>query len=194
MNLLSHLLQISILSVAETVRACSLDQCYKSLLSPATSETKRKMSTFISNIKASDGATQHAAGFQKAFQLLRNTSSLSKQSTSKKILFWNIVLTLNVRNVLCCSVRFGVRLLVVKFVGMLISSLVILRRSATDMVIIYLSSGITSRESSEQEKRATLSVVREENRHLNNSVMILTYALMNGRSHGFKTQAKENNH
>lgn len=51
---------------------------------------------------------------------------------------------------------------------------------ATDMVIIYLSSGITSRESSEQEKRATLSVVREENRHLNNSVMILTYALMNG--------------
>lgn len=50
------------------------------------------------------------------------------------------------------------------------------------MVIIYLSSGITTRESSEQEKRATLSVVREENRHLNNSVMILTYALMNGRS------------
>lgn len=48
------------------------------------------------------------------------------------------------------------------------------------MVIIYLSSGVTSRESSEQEKRATLSVVREENRHLNNSVMILTYALMNG--------------
>ena len=78
------LLQISILSVAETVRSCSLDQCYKSLLSPATSETKRKMSTFISNIKASDGATQHAAGFQKAFQLLRNTSSLCKQTTSKK--------------------------------------------------------------------------------------------------------------
>lgn len=52
--------------------------------------------------------------------------------------------------------------------------------SATDVVIIYLSSGVTSRESSEQEKRATLSVVREENRHLNNSVMILTYALMNG--------------
>lgn len=54
--------------------------------------------------------------------------------------------------------------------------------SATDVVIIYLSSGVTSRESSEQEKRATLSVVREENRHLNNSVMILTYALMNGSS------------
>lgn len=90
-------LQISILSVAETVRSCSLDQCYKSLLSPATSETKRKMSTFISNIKASDGATQHAVGFQKAFQLLRNTSSLSKQSTSKKI-----VLTLKVRNIRCC--------------------------------------------------------------------------------------------
>lgn len=49
------------------------------------------------------------------------------------------------------------------------------------MVIIYLSSGLTSRESSEQEKRATLGVVREENRHLNNSVMILTYALMNGK-------------
>lgn len=85
------LLQISILSVAETVRSCSLDQCYKSLLSPATSETKRKMSTFISNIKASDGATQHAAGFQKAFQLLRNTSSLCKQSISKKTLqIWNV--------------------------------------------------------------------------------------------------------
>lgn len=42
------------------------------------------MSTFISNIKASDGATQHAAGFQKAFQLLRNTTSLSKPGTSKK--------------------------------------------------------------------------------------------------------------
>ena len=55
------------------------------------------------------------------------------------------------------------------------------------MVIIYLSSGITSRESSEQEKRATLSVVREENRHLNNSVMILTYALMNGRLLLFKS-------
>lgn len=77
------LLQISVLSVAETVRSCSLDQCYKSLLSPATSETKRKMSTFISNIKASDGFTQHAAGFQKAFQLLRNTSSLTRHSTSK---------------------------------------------------------------------------------------------------------------
>lgn len=83
-NVIITPLQISILSVAETVRSCSLDQCYKSLLSPATSETKRKMSTFISNIKASDGATQHAAGFQKAFQLLRNTSSLCKQSASKK--------------------------------------------------------------------------------------------------------------
>lgn len=133
--------KISILSVGESVRSCSLDQCYKSLLSPATSETKRKMSTFISNIKASDGATQHAAGFQKAFQLLRNTSSLSKQSAN------------------------------------------------TDMVIIYLSSGLTSRESSEQEKRATLSVVREENRHLNNSVMILTYALMNEGVTGLKELA-----
>lgn len=56
------------------------------------------------------------------------------------------------------------------------------------MVIIYLSSGITTRESSEQEKRATLSVVREENRHLNNSVMILTYALMNGSSLVIKTK------
>lgn len=82
--LLLLLLQISVLSVAEAVRSCSLDQCYKSLLSPATSETKRKMSSFISSIKASEGATQHAAGFQKAFQLLRNTSSLSKQSSSKE--------------------------------------------------------------------------------------------------------------
>uniref|UniRef100_A0A3Q2C9Y5 VWFA and cache domain-containing protein 1 n=1 Tax=Cyprinodon variegatus TaxID=28743 RepID=A0A3Q2C9Y5_CYPVA len=133
--------KISILSVAETVRSCSLDPCYKSLLSPATSETKRKMNTFISNIKASNGATQHAAGFQKAFQLLRNTSSLSKQSPT------------------------------------------------TDLVIIYLSSGVTSRESSELEKRATLSVVREENRHLNNSVMILTYALMNEGVTGLKELA-----
>lgn len=69
--------------MAETVRYCSLDQCYKSLLSPATSETKRKMSTFISNIKASDGATHHAAGFQKAFQLLRNTTSIGRQGISK---------------------------------------------------------------------------------------------------------------
>lgn len=84
--LLLLLLQISVLAVADAVRSCSLDQCYKSLLSPATSETKRKMSTFVSNIKASDGATQHAAGFQKAFQLLRNTSSLSKQSASKDVL------------------------------------------------------------------------------------------------------------
>lgn len=78
--------QVSVLSVADAVRSCSLDQCYRSLLSPATSETKRKMTTFISNIKAADGATQHATGFQKAFQLLRNTSSLSKQSASKEIL------------------------------------------------------------------------------------------------------------
>ncbi|KAM8889913.1 VWFA and cache domain-containing protein 1 [Synchiropus picturatus] len=133
--------KISILSVAEMVRSCSLDQCYKSLLSPATSETKRKMSTFISNIKSSESTTQHAAGFQKSFQLLRNTSSLSKQS------------------------------------------------STTDMIIIYFSSGVTSRESSEQEKKATLSVVREENRLLNNSVMILTYALMNEGVTGLKELA-----
>ncbi|CAL9695569.1 unnamed protein product [Knipowitschia caucasica] len=139
--------KISILSVADTVRTCSLDQCYKSLLSPATSETKRKMATFISNIKASDGYTQHAAGFQKAFQVLRNTTSLTKHPT-----MFNSV-------------------------------------TATDMVIMYLSSGITSRESSEQEKRATLSVVREENRLLNNSVMILTYALMNEGVTGLKELA-----
>lgn len=58
--------------------------------------------------------------------------------------------------------------------------LIIFPLTDTDMVIIYLSSGITSRDSSEHEKRATLSVVKDENRHLNNSVMILTYALMNG--------------
>lgn len=50
------------------------------------------------------------------------------------------------------------------------------------MVIIYLSSGITSKDSSEEEKKATLSVISEQNRHLNNSVMILTYALMNGKT------------
>ncbi|KAI2663592.1 VWFA and cache domain-containing protein 1 [Labeo rohita] len=133
--------KISVLTIADTVRSCSLDQCYKSFLSPATSETKRKMSTFINNIKASDSSTQHALGFQKAFQLLRNTSSVTRQPTN------------------------------------------------TDMVIIYLSSGITTRDSSEHEKRATLSVVKEENRHLNNSVMILTYALMNEGVTGLKELA-----
>ncbi|TVK90659.1 VWFA and cache domain-containing protein 1 [Bagarius yarrelli] len=70
--------KISVLTVADAVRSCSLDQCYKSFLSPATSETKRKMSTFINSIKSSDSSTQHAMGFQKAFQLLRNTSSMGK--------------------------------------------------------------------------------------------------------------------
>uniref|UniRef100_A0A8B9HK27 VWFA and cache domain-containing protein 1 n=1 Tax=Astyanax mexicanus TaxID=7994 RepID=A0A8B9HK27_ASTMX len=133
--------KISVLTVAEAVRSCSLDQCYKSFLSPATSETKRKMTTFINNIKASDSPTQHALGFQKAFQLLRNTSSIGKP------------------------------------------------QSNTDMVIIYLSSGITSRDSSEHEKRATLSAIKEENRHLNNSVMILTYALINEGVTGLKELA-----
>uniref|UniRef100_A0A673LTI0 VWFA and cache domain-containing protein 1 n=1 Tax=Sinocyclocheilus rhinocerous TaxID=307959 RepID=A0A673LTI0_9TELE len=133
--------KISVLTIADTVRSCSLDQCYKSFLSPATSETKRKMSTFINNIKVSDSSTQHALGFQKAFQLLRNTSNVTRQPTN------------------------------------------------TDMVIIYLSSGVTSRDSSEHEKRATLSVVKEENRHLNNSVMILTYALMNEGVTGLKELA-----
>lgn len=77
--------QISVLTIADTVRSCSLDQCYKSFLSPATSETKRKMTTFISNIKASDSSTQHAVGFQKAFQLLRNTSNVTRQLTSKRL-------------------------------------------------------------------------------------------------------------
>lgn len=49
------------------------------------------------------------------------------------------------------------------------------------MVIIYLSAGITSKDSSEEDKKATLRVINEENGFLNNSVMILTYALMNGR-------------
>ncbi|KAM9482909.1 VWFA and cache domain-containing protein 1 [Clarias gariepinus] len=133
--------KISVLTVADAVRSCSLDQCYKSFLSPATSETKRKMSTFINSIKSSDSATQHALGFQKAFQLLRNTSSMGRP------------------------------------------------HSNTDMVIIYLSSGVTSRDSSEHEKRATLNVIKEENRHLNNSVMILTYALINEGVTGLKELA-----
>ena len=49
------------------------------------------------------------------------------------------------------------------------------------MVIIYLSAGITSKDSSEEDKKATLRVINEENSFPNNSVMILTYALMNGR-------------
>ncbi|KAL4635019.1 VWFA and cache domain-containing protein 1 [Arapaima gigas] len=133
--------KVSVLAVADTVRSCSLDQCYKTFLSPATSETKRKMASFINSIKASDSSTQHALGFQKAFQLLRNTSNVTRQHTN------------------------------------------------TDMVIIYLSSGVTSRDSSESEKRATLSVVKEENQYLNNSVMILTYALMNEGLTGLKELA-----
>lgn len=46
------------------------------------------------------------------------------------------------------------------------------------MVIIYLSAGLTSKE---EDKKATLRIINEENSFLNNSVMILTYALMNGR-------------
>lgn len=57
------------------------------------------------------------------------------------------------------------------------------------MVIIYLSAGITSKDSSEDDKKATLRVINEENSFLNNSVMILTYALMNGeRCLGFPGQ------
>lgn len=82
--------QISMLTIADIVRSCSLDQCYKSFLSPATSETKRKMSTFINNIKASDSPTQHALGFQKAFQLLRNTSNVTRQLTSKRPSFCTV--------------------------------------------------------------------------------------------------------
>lgn len=77
--------KISVLSVADTVRTCSLDQCYKTFLSPATSETKRKMSTFVNNIKSSDSSTQHAAGFQKAFQLIRNTNNSTKPQASKSL-------------------------------------------------------------------------------------------------------------
>lgn len=77
--------KISVLTVADTVRTCSLDQCYKTFLSPATSETKRKMSTFVSSIKSSDSPTQHAAGFQKAFQLIRSTNNSTKSQASKSV-------------------------------------------------------------------------------------------------------------
>nr|XP_014353389.1 PREDICTED: VWFA and cache domain-containing protein 1 [Latimeria chalumnae] len=89
------------------------------------------MSSFVSSIKPSDSATQHALGFQKAFQLIRNTNNTTKIQTN------------------------------------------------IDMVIIYLSSGVTSKDSSEEDKKATLQAINEENGSLNNSVMILTYALMN---------------
>lgn len=49
------------------------------------------------------------------------------------------------------------------------------------MAIIYLSAGITSKDASDDDKKATLRVINEENSFLNNSVMILTYALMNGK-------------
>ncbi|MBV96623.1 VWFA and cache domain-containing protein 1, partial [Eschrichtius robustus] len=61
--------------------------------------------------------------------------------------------------------------------------------SDTDMVIIYLSAGITSKDSSEEDKKATLRVISEENSFLNNSVMILTYALMNDGVTGLKELA-----
>lgn len=78
-------LQISVLTVADTVRTCSLDQCYKTYLSPATSETKRKMSTFVSSVKPSDSPTQHAVGFRRAFQLIRSTSNNTRFQASKCI-------------------------------------------------------------------------------------------------------------
>uniref|UniRef100_A0A8C9F8T5 Cache domain containing 1 n=1 Tax=Pavo cristatus TaxID=9049 RepID=A0A8C9F8T5_PAVCR len=59
----------------------------------------------------------------------------------------------------------------------------------TDMVIISLSAGITSKDSSEDDKKATLRVINEENSFLNNSVMILTYALMNEGVTGLKELA-----
>ncbi|XP_023574065.1 VWFA and cache domain-containing protein 1 isoform X2 [Octodon degus] len=133
--------KISVLTVADTVRTCSLDQCYETFLSPATSETKRKMSTFVSGVKASDSPTQHAAGFQKAFQLIRSTNNNTKFQAN------------------------------------------------TDMVIIYLSAGTTSKDSPEEDKKATLRVINEENSFLNNSVMILTYALMNDGVTGLKELA-----
>uniref|UniRef100_A0A8C2NKA2 VWFA domain-containing protein n=1 Tax=Capra hircus TaxID=9925 RepID=A0A8C2NKA2_CAPHI len=133
--------KISVLTVADTVRTCSLDQCYKTFLSPATSETKRKMSTFVSSVKSLDSPTQHAVGFQKAFQLIRSTNNSTKFQAN------------------------------------------------TDMVIIYLSAGITSKDSSEEDKKATLRVINEENSFLNNSVMILTYALMNDGVTGLKELA-----
>ncbi|VTJ57934.1 Hypothetical predicted protein [Marmota monax] len=133
--------KISVLTVADTVRTCSLDQCYKTFLSPATSETKRKMSTFVSSVKASDSPTQHASGFQKAFQLIRSTNNNTKFQAN------------------------------------------------TDLVVIYLSAGITSKDSSEEDKKATLRVINEENSFLNNSVMILTYALMNDGVTGLKELA-----
>ncbi|XP_055978206.1 VWFA and cache domain-containing protein 1 [Sorex fumeus] len=133
--------KISVLAVADAVRTCSLDQCYKTFLSPATSETKRKMSAFVSSVKSLDSPTQHAVGFHKAFQLLRSTTN---------------------------STRF---------------------QANTDMVIIYLSAGITSKDSSEEDKKATLRVINEENNLLNNSVMILTYALMNDGVTGLKELA-----
>nr|XP_013801472.1 PREDICTED: VWFA and cache domain-containing protein 1 [Apteryx mantelli mantelli] len=99
------------------------------------------MSTFVSSIKPSDSPTQHAVGFQKAFQLIRNTNNGTKLQGN------------------------------------------------TDMVIIYLSAGITSKDSSEDDKKATLRVINEENSFLNNSVMILTYALMNEGVTGLKELA-----
>ncbi|XP_042191042.1 VWFA and cache domain-containing protein 1 [Callorhinchus milii] len=98
------------------------------------------MSSFLSNIKAAEGPTQHALGFRKAFHLLHNTNSSHSPGP-------------------------------------------------TDMVIVYLSSGTTSRGGSEAEKAATLSAVSEENRRLNNSVMLLTYALMNEGVTGLKELA-----
>ncbi|KAG9469617.1 hypothetical protein GDO78_020064 [Eleutherodactylus coqui] len=133
--------KISVLTVADVVRTCSLDQCYKTFLSPATSETKREMASFVGSIKSSDGPTQHALGFQKAFQLIRNTNNGTKMQPN------------------------------------------------TDMVIIYLSAGITSKDSSEEDKKSTLRVINEENSQLNNSVMILTYAVMNDGVTGIKELA-----
>uniref|UniRef100_F7DFT1 Cache domain-containing 1 n=1 Tax=Xenopus tropicalis TaxID=8364 RepID=F7DFT1_XENTR len=133
--------KISVLTVADIGRTCSLDPCYKTFLSPATSEAKREMASFVSSVKSSDSPTQHALGFQKAFQLIRNTKNGTKIHAN------------------------------------------------TDIVIIYLSAGITSKDSSEEDKKATLRVISEENSLMNNSVMILTYAIMNEGVTGLKELA-----
>ncbi|KAK2107220.1 VWFA and cache domain-containing protein 1 [Saguinus oedipus] len=169
--------KISVLTVADTVRTCSLDQCYKTFLSPATSETKRKMSTFVSSVKSSDSPTQHAVGFQKAFQLIRSTNNNTKFQASECILSEDL-------KVNKAELKYS------RQIGLFVNATHLnTPKTYTDMVIIYLSAGITSKDSSEEDKKATLRVINEENSFLNNSVMILTYALMNDGVTGLKELA-----
>ncbi|XP_075930052.1 VWFA and cache domain-containing protein 1 isoform X1 [Petromyzon marinus] len=147
---LNHHDKLGVLAVSDTAKACPLDSCYRTMLSPVTAETRRKMAAFVAAARPTDAPTQHALGFRRAFQLLAATRELGRARGG-----WRHQATAEV----------------------------------VDMVIVYLSPGVTGASPGDDEKRQTLAVVATENAALNNSVMILTYALMNEATMGLRELA-----